>query len=96
MAVTTTSALQAAIDTLSGNDVGTVSPVKILQEVHDSATYSRWYVMGNSNRVANPTSIYNDKGLWVKTTVSGNVAAQAAEVLGAMRLDSNVDPDAQV
>ena len=96
MAVTTTSALQAAINTLIGHDVGSPDPIKILGEVHDSADYSRWYIIGTPSKVAAPGEIMAERAMWIKTTISGNVAAQAAEVLVALESDSNLDPDAQV
>ena len=96
MAQTTTSALQSAIDSLIGHDAGTMSPVRVLQEAHDSATYSRWYVAGNYSPVGATQTIRGPRALWAKTTVSGNAAAQALEVLTAMGLNSNIDPDAEV
>ena len=96
MAVTTTAALTAAINTLIGHDVGSPDPIKILQEDHDAATYSRWYVTGTPTKVAAPGEIMAERSMWVKATVSGDAAAQAAEVLAALESDSNVDPDAQV
>lgn len=96
MAQLTAAQLQTALDTISGHDVGSPSPVKVLQEDHDSATYSRWYVEGNSNEVAAPKTIYGERSMWVKTTVAGIASAQAAEVLDALDSNSNVDPDAEV
>lgn len=105
MAVTTTSALQSAINTLSGHDVGSPNPITILEEVHDSATYSRWYVTGHPTKVSAPAEIMGERAMWVKTTISGNAAAQAAEVLAALEssdpsgtvtTDGNLDPDALV
>ena len=96
MAQITAAQLQSALDAISGHDVGSPSPVKVLQENHDSATYSRWYVEGNSNEVASPKVIYGERTMWVKTTVAGIAASQAAEVLTALDSNSNVDPDAQV
>jgi hypothetical protein len=103
MAVTTTALLQAAINTLSGHDVGSPNPITILEEVHDSATYSRWYVTGHPTKVSAPAEIMGERTMWCKTTISGNAAAQAAEVLAALEssdpsgtvtTDSNLDPDA--
>jgi len=96
MAVTTTAALQAAINTLIGHDVGSPNPITILEEVHDAADYSRWYVSGTPTKVAAPGEIMGERVMWCKTTISGNAAAQAAEILVALESDSNVDPDAQV
>ena len=102
MAVTTTALLQAAINTLSGHDVGSPNPLTVLEEVHDSATYSRWYVTGHPTKVSAPGEIMQERALWCRTTISGNAAAQAAEVLAAMEssdpsgtvtTDANVDPD---
>ena len=102
MAATTTIALQSAINTLSGHDVGSPNPITILQEDHDSATYSRWYVTGHPTKVSAPGEIMQERCMWVRTTVSGNAAAQAAEVLAALEssapsgtvtTDANVDPD---
>ena len=96
MAQLTTAQLQTALDSISGHDAGSPSPVKVLQENHDSATYSRWYVEGNSNEVASPKVIYGEKAMWVKTTVASIASSQAAEVLDALDSNSNVDPDAEV
>ena len=97
MAKTTTAALQAAIDTAVGHDAGTMSPVRILQETHDSATYSRWYVEGNPSQISATQDIDCDKAMWVKTTVAFNDAAQASEIISAFQeTNSNVDPDAEV
>ena len=96
MAQLTTAQLQSALDSLSGHDAGSPSPVKVLQENHDSATYSRWYFEGNSDLVSSPKVIYGEKARWVKTSVSGIASFQAAEVLTALNSNSNVDPDAQV
>jgi hypothetical protein len=98
MAATTTSALQAAINTILGHDVGSPDPIKILQEDHDSATYSRWYCEGNGSTVAAPETILGERAMWCRTTVAGNDAAQAAEIIAAMTstigsIDGNVDPD---
>lgn len=93
MAQTTTAALQSALDTITGQDVGSPSPIKILQEDHDSATYSRWYCEGNGSTVAAPGVILGEKAMWARTTVSGNAAAQAAEVIAAFLQDGQVDPD---
>ena len=96
MAQATTATLQSALDTLTGHDGGTDSPVKILQEVHDSATYSRWYIVGDISRVSTPKVIRGERGMWIKTTVANTAANQALEVLAALQLNSNVDPDAEV
>ena len=96
MAVTTTAALTSAINTLIANDAGTLNPVQILEEVHDSATYSRWYIVGTPTKGGTPGEIMAERAMWVKTTISGNDAAQAAEVLAALESDSNIDPDAEV
>lgn len=96
MAQTTTSALQAALNTITGQDVGSPPPIQILQEVHDSATYSRWYVTGNGSTVAAPVTILGERAMWAKTTVANSVANQAAEIVAAMTGNSNADPDAQV
>ena len=95
MAVTTTADLQSALNTLTGHDAGTPNPVEILQEVHDSATYSRWYVVGHPTKVSNLAEIMGERAMWCKTTISGNAAAQAAEILAAMESGSNIDPDAE-
>ena len=89
MAVTTAAALEAEIRTDHTVDVGSPSPISILKEMHDSATYSRYYCVGN----AEP---YAGKAMWVKTTVSGNDGAQADEIRAAMNTSGHVDPDAQV
>ena len=105
MAVTTTSALQSAINTLSAHDVGSPNPISILQEVHDSATYSRWYVTGTPSKAGSAAEIMGERAMWCKTTVSGNAAAQAAEILvalessdpsGTVTGDGNLDPNALV
>jgi hypothetical protein len=96
MAVTTTAALQSAINTLSGHDIGSPDPIKILEEVHDSATYSRWYVTGHPSLVSATGEIMGERTMWCKTTIAGNDAAQAAEILAALESDSNIDPDAEV
>jgi hypothetical protein len=98
MAQTTTAALQAALNTISGHDVGSPDPVKVLKEEHDSATYSRWYVEGNPSVVSTPAVILGERAMWVRTTVANSVADQAAEVIAAMTatvgtIDGNVDPD---
>ena len=102
MAKTTTALLQAAINTLSGHDVGSPDQISILKEDHDSATYSRWYVTGSPKKVSLLTEIQQERAMWCLTTVSGNAAAQAAEVLAALEssdpsstvtTDANVDPD---
>ena len=97
MAQTTTALLQAALNTITGHDVGSSDPVKILQETHDG-TYSRWYVTGNPSTVSSPAVILSDRAMWCLTTVSGNAAAQAAEIIAAMTatagtINGNVDPD---
>lgn len=96
MAVTTASALQSALDTIQGHDIGTISPIRVLKEEHDAATYSRWYVVGQASTVSDLVQIFGPRALWAKTTVANSVADQAAEVVAAMKLDSNVDPDAEV
>jgi hypothetical protein len=105
MAKTTTAALTAAINTLIGHDVGSPDPIKITEEVHDSATYSRWFCTGSPSKVAAAGEIMGERAMWCKTTVSGNAAAQAAEILvalessdpsGTVTTDANVDPDAMV
>jgi len=96
MAQTTTAALQSAINTLSGHDVGSPNPITILEEDHDAATYSRWLVTGHPTKVSAPGEIMAERTMWCKTTVSGNAAAQAAEIFVALESDSNLDPDAQV
>ena len=98
MAATDTAGLTSAINTLIGHDVGSPDPIQVLEEDHDAATYSRWYVSGNPSKVASPGIILSDRAMWVRTTVAGNAAAQAAEVLAAMTatvgiIDANVDPD---
>lgn len=96
MAQTTAAALQTAINTLSGHDVGSPNPITVLEEDHDAATYSRWYVTGTPSLVSAPGEIMGERTMWVKTTVAGDADAQAAEVLVALESDSNLDPDAQV
>ena len=96
MAQLTAASLQSALDTITGQDAGTMSPVRVLEESHDSATYSRWYVSGHPSAVSDLVQIFGPRALWVKTTVAGNAAAQAAEVIAAMKLASNIDPDAEV
>ncbi|MBT8449978.1 MAG: hypothetical protein KJO69_09825 [Gammaproteobacteria bacterium] len=96
MAQTTTAALQAALDTYIGHDAGTMSPIRILQEDHDDATYSRWYVVGDVSRVSTPVTIRVQGGLWVKTTVANTAAQQALEITAAIAANPTVDADAQV
>ena len=93
MAVTTTSALQTAINTLSGHDVGSPNPISILQEDHDAADYSRWYVTGTPSLTSATEEIMAERTMWIRTTISGNVAAQAAEILAALESNSNADSD---
>lgn len=89
MATSTAAALEAEIRTDHNLDVGSPSPIQIIIEMHDSATYSRYYCVGR-------TEPYIGKSMWVKTTVSGNDGAQADEIRAAMNSAGNVDPDAQV
>lgn len=96
MAATTAVALQAALNTLQGHDVGSPDPIKILEEDHDAATYSRWYVSGHPSKVGATAEIMAERAMWVKTTVSGSAADQAAEVLVAMEDQSNIDADAEI
>lgn len=98
MAKTTTAALTSALNTIIGHDVGSPNPINILKEDHDSATYSRWYVEGNPSVVATSGVILGERSMWVRTTVAGNDAAQAAEIIAAMTstagsIDGNVDPN---
>lgn len=96
MAQTTTAALQAALNTITGHGVGSPDPIKILQEVHDSATYSRWYCVGTpTDTDTTPQDIYGERAMWCRTTVANTAANQAAEIIAAMKSDANVDPDAQ-
>ncbi len=93
MAQTTTALLEAALVTALGNDAGSKNPIAILKEDHDAATTSRWYVVGSPSAAEN-----NHRAMWVKTTVSGDADAQAAEVIAAMTsvagaTDGNADPD---
>ncbi len=46
--------------------------------------------------VTAPGEIMAERCMWCKTTVSGNAAAQAAEVLVALEDESNIDADAEV
>jgi len=96
MAVTTTAALQSALNTLSGHDVGSPNPITILKERHDAEDYSRWYVTGHPTKVSAPGEIMAERCMWCKTTISGDAAAQAAEILVALEDDSNIDADAEV
>jgi len=89
MAATTAAALTTELRTDHNVDVGSPDPISILQEIHDAATYSRYYCVGNAE-------LYSGKAMWVKTTVSGNAGAQADEIRAAMNSSGNVDPDAQV
>lgn len=89
MAVSTAAALESEIRTDHNLDVGSPSPIQIIQEMHDSATYSRYYCVGR-------VEPYAGKSMWVKTTVSGNDGAQADEIRAAMATEGNVDVDAQV
>jgi hypothetical protein len=91
MAQTTTAALQAALNTLTGHDVGSPDPIKILAEDHDDATYSRWYVTGHPSLVSAPGEIMGERAMWVRTAVTGGVSTQAALVIIALEGDSNVD-----
>lgn len=98
MAKTTTAALQSALNTITGHDVGSPNPIQILQENHDSATYSRWYVQGQGSLVSTPAVILGERAKWVRTTVSNSAADQAAEVITAFldnttAVNGNVDPD---
>ena len=105
MAVTDTANLQAALNTLSGHaatDVGSPDTVSILEEVHDSSLYSRWYVTGHATKISAPAEIMAPRTMWCRTTISGSVAAQAAEIFAALEssdpsgtvtTDANVDPD---
>ena len=98
MAKTTTAALQSALNTITGHDVGSPNPIQILQENHDSATYSRWYVQGQGSLVSTPAVILGERAKWVRTTVANSAADQAAEVITAFldnttAVNGNVDPD---
>jgi len=98
MAATTTSALQSALNTITGHDVGSPNPITILQEDHDSATYSRWYCVGNCSLVSTPAVILGERAKWVRTTVANSAADQAAEIVTAFLdtttgINGNVDPD---
>ena len=96
MAQITSADMEAALDSLIGQDAGTMRPVRVLKEEHDAVDYSRWYVEGNSNQVSDLAQVYGPRAMWVRTSVAGSAAVQAALVLQAMRLDSNVDPNAEV
>lgn len=88
MAATTAAALITELRTDHSLDVGSPDPISITQEMHDAATYSRYYCVGNIEP-------YIGKAMWVKTTVSGNAGAQADEIRAAMNTAGAVDPDAQ-
>jgi hypothetical protein len=88
----------SAINTIIGHDVGSPDPIKILQEDHDSATYSRWYCEGSPSTVAAPETILGERAMWCRTTVANSAADQAAEIVAAMTatigtIDGNVDPN---
>ena len=89
MAATTAAALITELRTDRSIDVGSPDPISITQEVHDSATYSRYYCIGN-------VEPYIGKAMWVKTTVAGTAGAQADEIRAALTSAGSVDPDAQV
>lgn len=89
MAASTGAALETELRTDHNLDAGSASPIQILQEMHDSATYSRYYCVGR-------VPPYAGKSMWVKTTVSGDAGAQADEIRAAMAVAGNVDSDAQV
>ena len=98
MAQTTTAALQSALNTITGHDVGSPNPIQILQENHDSATYSRWYVQGSASLVSTPAVILGERSKWVRNTVANSAADQAAEIVTAFldavgTVHGNVDPD---
>ena len=98
MAKTNAAALTAALNTILGHDVGSPDPIQVLQEAHDSATYSRWYVSGNPSTVSDTNDILSDRAMWVRTTVANSAADQAAEIITAMTaanatVNGNVDPN---
>ena len=98
MAQTTAAALQSALDTSTGHDVGSPSPLQVLKEDHDSATYSRWYCVGSGSLVSTPGVILGERAKWVRTTVANTAANQAAEIVTAFldnttTVNGNVDPD---
>ena len=97
MAKTNATALQAALNTITGHDVGSPNPIQILQEGHDSST-SRWYVVGNGGLVSTPAVILGERAKWVRTAQAGSAADQAAEVIVALlddttSINGNVDLD---
>ena len=113
MAVTTTALLQTALDEnlndqgASAENLGSNQPIKILKEEHDSSLYSRWYCVGHPTDVDDTDAssrviTFAPRAMWCRTTISGNAAAQAAEIIAAMTssdpsgtvtTDANVDPD---
>ena len=98
MAKTTTAAIQSALNTITGHDVGSTNPLQILQEDHDSATYSRWYCVGSGSLVSAPAVILGERAKWCRTTVANAVAVQAGEIVTAFldnttTVNGNVDPD---
>ena len=102
MAKTTTAALQGAINTLSGHDIGSPNQISILKEEHLPLLYSRWYVTGSPKRVSLLKEYQQERTMWCQTTWTNSAADQAAEVLAALEssdpsstvtTDANVDPD---
>ncbi len=98
MAKTTAAALQSALDTITGHDIGSPSPLTVIHENHDSATYSRWYCVGSGSLVSTPAVILGERAKWVRTTVANSAADQAAEVVTAFLdtttgINGNVDPN---
>lgn len=106
MAITNTATLQTELDEnlnsagITAENLGSPSPIKILQEAHDADTYSRWYCVGNATDMditdaSSRVQTQAPKSMWCRTTVSNSVANQAVEIIAAMTGNSNVDPDAQ-
>ena len=98
MAQATTATLQAALNTITGHDVGSPNPIQVLQENRDASLYSRWYVQGQGSLVSTPAVILGERAKWVRTTVANSAANQAAEVVAAFldnttAVNGNVDPD---
>ena len=98
MAKVSAATMQAALNTITGHDVGSPDPLQILREDHDSATYSRWYVVGSGSLVSTPAVILGERAKWCRTTDASSTATQAAEIVTAFldtttTVNGNVDPN---
>ena len=91
MAVSDAEALMVELRADDGIDIGSPDAIKITEEAHDSATYSRYYCIGEASK-------YQGRSMWVRTTVAGTAGAQADEIRAALTatigtIDGNVDPN---